>query len=389
MKLTISRNELWRGIDTVLDVVPSKPAMPVLGNLLLTTEEGGLTLAATDLDLSIRTRIGATVIKPGRVTLPARTFAEIAREWPEAELSIESREERVVISGKLDADEGSEGTYALTGMTSDEFPAMPESPAGLAVDFGAADALDPQLLTKMIGKTAFAVSRDETRPVLNGILWHLDSEGIDMVATDGSRLARYHQDAELSAQVGDSQADVILPTHLCTQLVKLLGADHQPPRVVVGDSQVFFDLGDTQLSSRVIEGPYVDYEQVIPKQNDKQLVVANDRLLPAVRRVSILASSYTHQVRLTLSADSVELSATSQEIGGEAREIVPASYGHEEEEIEIGYNAVYLMEILRKMDGEEVTIDLLNSVTASLLRPTAPAEGEDYFCLLMPLRPSG
>ena len=125
MKLTISRNELWRGIDTVLDVVPSKPAMPVLGNLLLTTEEGGLTLAATDLDLSIRTRIGATVIEPGRISLPARTFAEIAREWPEAELSIESREERVVISGKLDADEGSEGTYALTGMTSDEFPAMP------------------------------------------------------------------------------------------------------------------------------------------------------------------------------------------------------------------------------------------------------------------------
>ena len=387
MKLTISRNELWRGIDTVLDVVPSKPAMPVLGNLLLTTEEGGLTLAATDLDLSIRTRIGATVIEPGRISLPARTFAEIAREWPEAELSIESREERVVISGKLDADEGSEGTYALTGMTSDEFPAMPESPAGLAVDFGAADALDPQLLTRMIGKTAFAVSRDETRPVLNGILWHLDGDGVYMVATDGSRLARYRQEADLSAQVGDGQADVILPTHLCTQLVKLLGADHQAPRVVVGASQVFFDLGDTQLSSRVIEGPYVDYEQVIPKQNDKQLVVANDRLLPAVRRVSILASSYTHQVRLALSPDSVELSATSQEIGGEAREMVPASYG--QEKIEIGYNAVYLMEILRKMDGDEVTIDLLNSVTASLLRPTVLAEGEDYFCLLMPLRPSG
>ena len=136
----------------------------------------------------------------------------------------------------------------------------------------------------------------------------------------------------------------------------------------MGASQVFFDLGDTQLSSRVIEGPYVDYEQVIPKQNDKQLVVANDRLLPAVRRVSILASSYTHQVRLALSPDSVELSATSQEIGGEAREMVPASYG--QEEIEIGYNAVYLMEILRKMDGDEVTIDLLNS---AMLCPTAAA----------------
>ena len=387
MKLTISRNELWRGIDTVLDVVPNKPAMPVLGNVLLTADSSGLTLAATDLDLAIRTRIDATVIDAGRVTLPARTFAEITREWPEAELSIESREEKIVISGKLEAAEGSEGTFALTGMAPDEFPAMPESPTGLSVDFAATDALDSQLLSKMIGKTSFAVSRDETRPVLNGILWHLDGEGVDMVATDGSRLARYRQTADLADQIGDNEADVILPTRLCSQLVKLLAADHQPPKVVVAESQVFFDLGDTQLSSRVIEGPYVDYGQVIPTQNDKQLIIANERLLPAVRRVSILASSYTHQVRLDLSADGVELSATSQEIGGEARESVPASYSHEE--MEVGYNAVYLMEILRKMDGEEVTIDLLNSVTASLLRPAKSAEGEDYFCLLMPLRPSG
>ena len=386
MKLTIPRNELWRGIDTVLDVVPSKPAMPVLGNLLLTAEDGKLTLAATDLDLSIRTQTDATIIESGRATVPARTFAEIAREWPEAELSIESREEKIVISGKLDAAEGSEGTYALTGMADDEFPVMPESPIGLTVDFAATDALDSQLLARMISKTAFAVSRDETRPVLNGILWHLGPDGVDMVATDGSRLARYRQAAELAGQIGEKEASVILPTHLCSQLVKLLGADHQPPKVVVGENLVFFDLGNTQLSSRVIEGPYVDYGQVIPTQNDKQLVVANDRLLPAVRRVSILASSYTHQIRLNLSADSVALSATSQEIGGEAREVVPASYSHEE--MEIGYNAVYLMEILRKIDGDDVTIDLLNSVTATLLRPAAVGEGEDYFCLLMPLRPS-
>ena len=385
MKLTIPRNDLWRGIDTVLDVVPNKPAMPVLGNLQLTAENGRLSLAATDLDLSIRTQIEANVLEGGQATVPALTFAEIAREWPEAELSIESREEKIVISGKLDAAEGSEGTYAVTGMSSDEFPAMPELPTGLTVDFAATDKLDSQLLARMISKTSFAVSRDETRPVLNGILWHLDHEGVDMVATDGSRLARYSQAANLAEQIGEKEANVILPTRLCSQLVKLLGPDHQPPKVVIGESQVFFDLGDTQLCSRVIEGPYVDYAQVIPTQNDKRLRVANERLLPSVRRVSILASSYTHQVRLGLHADRIELSATSQEIGGESRESVPASYA--EEELEIGYNAVYLMEILRKIDGDDVTIDLLDPVTATLLRPAALGEGEDYFCLLMPLRP--
>jgi len=155
----------------------------------------------------------------------------------------------------------------------------------------------------------------------------------------------------------------------------------------VGESQVFFDLGETHLLSRLIEGPYVDFTQVIPQHNDKRLQISTEFLLPAVRRVSILSSSYTHQVRMTLNGTSLELSATSQEIGGEAREVVPALY--DQEEVEIGYNALYLMEILRKMDSQEVFFDLNNSVTATLLRPVEQEEGEDYFCLLMPLRPSG
>ncbi len=386
MELTIDRNELWRGIDTVLDTVPSKPALPVLSNLLLDAEADTLSLSATDLDLSIRTRIPASVRQPGKITVPARTFAGIAREWPEAELTIEVSEDRLLLTGKLGTTEESEGSYALPGMPPDEFPSMPTSLSGLSIGIGSSDDLNSQLLSRMIDKTAFAVSRDETRPVLNGVLWRIDSEGMELVATDGSRLARYHRKLDLKDQIGEEAAEVIVPPQVCGHLVKLLGSQDEPVKVVVGESQVFFDLGETHLLSRLIEGPYVDYGQVIPRQNDKRLRISNEYLLPAVRRVSILSSSYTHQVRMSLNGNNIELSATSQEIGGEAREVIPASYS--QEEIDIGYNAVYLMEILRKMDSQEVIFDLNNSVTAALVRPAEQAENEEYFCLLMPLRPN-
>ena len=149
---------------------------------------------------------------------------------------------------------------------------------------------------------------------------------------------------------------------------------------------MLFQIGDTQLLSRLIEGPYVDYEQVVPRDNDKRMTIPVDQLLPAVRRVSILSSSYTHQVRLQLRETSIELTASSQELGGEAREVIPADYNSEE--IEVAYNSHYMMEILRKLGSEEVILDLRDSVTAAVVRPTEQLEGEESYYLLMPMRPS-
>ena len=387
MKLSVTRSELWRGIDTVLDAVPSKPALPVLSNILLVAEKDGLSLAATDLDLSIRTQIVAAVERPGSITVPARTFAEITREWPEAELTIEVSDDRLRLSGSLGEVEGSEGAYSLSGMPADDFPGMPERLSGLSLELDKIEGLDSQGLGKMISKTAFAVSRDDTRPVLNGVLWRIDAEGMLMVATDGHRFAHYRKKLNLGDEVQGEGADAIMPPQALSQVVKLLGGTDELVRVTLGESQVLFDLGATQLLSRLIEGPYVDYTQVIPKENDKHLRIASEQFLPAVRRVSILSSSYTHQIRLKLGENSIDLSAASPEIGGEAREVIPA--GYDQEEMDIGYNAQYLMEILRKMDAQEVLFQLNNQVTAAMLRPVEQADVEDYFCLLMPLRPTG
>ena len=386
MKLSVNRNELWQGIDTVLDAVPSKPALPVLANILLVAEDNTLAVSATDLDLSIRTEVPATVEQKGRITVPARTFAEIAREWPEAELSLVVEEDRLRLSGDLGDAESGEGAYSLSGMAADEFPNMPTSLEGVSISLGDSEELSAKLLLDMISKTSFAVSKDDTRPVLNGVLWRIDSEGMEMVATDGSRLACYRRSLDVQVQ-SDQEAGVIVPPQALAQMGKLLSGHDGAVEVTLGETQLFLSTGTTHLLSRLIEGPYVEYAQVIPKENDKNLRVDVDRLLPTVRRVSILSSSYTRQVRLKLDSSSIELSAASPEIGGEAREQIPASF--DGEEMEIGYNAQFLMEILRKMDSQTVRFELNDNVTAALLKPNQVEEGEDYFCLLMPLRPTG
>ena len=386
MRLSVNRNELWQGIDTVLDAVPSKPALPVLANILLVAEGNTLALSTTDLDLSIRTEVPATVEQKGCITVPARTFAEIAREWPEAELSLVAEEDRLRLSGDLGDAESGEGAYSLSGMAADEFTNMPTSLEGVSISLGESEKLSAKLLLDMISKTSFAVSKDDTRPVLNGVLWRIDSEGMEMVATDGSRLACYRRSLDLQVQ-SDQEAGVIVPPQALAQMGKLLSGHDGAVEVTLGETQLFLRTDTTHLLSRLIEGPYVDYAQVIPKENDKNLRVETDRLHSTVRRVSILSSSYTRQVRLKLDSSSIELSAASPEIGGEAHEQIPASF--DGEEMEIGYNAQFLMEILRKMDTQTVRFELNNNMTAALLKPDQVEEGEDYFCLLMPLRPTG
>jgi len=384
MKLTLDRNELWRGLNTVLDAVASKPAQPVLANVLLDAAGSQLTLSATDLDLSIRTKVGAVVDVPGRITVPAKTLAEITREWPEADLQISLEDGRITIAGHLGAANSGEGRYSLAATAPDEFPEMPEKLDGLELTFGDGGPIDGDLVRAMIDRTSFAVSRDETRPVLNGVLWRITADFISMVATDGSRMAEFRKNLD---GVDRGTAEVILPPQACQQLGKLLDSTQDAlSKAIVGESQVMFQIGETQLLTRLIEGPYVDYEQVVPRENDRRLTIAIDQLLPAVRRVSILSSSYTHQVRMMLQDGSLELTASSQEIGGEAREVIPGDYSSDA--LEVAYNAQYLMEILRKIGSEEVIVDLRDSVTAAVVRPGEQLEGEELFYLLMPMRPS-
>lgn len=385
MQLTVQRNDLWRGIDTVLDAVPAKPTLPVLANILLSAEVDGLTLASTDLSLSIHTRIPAQVTEPGTVAIPARALAEIVREWPPGLLAIQVTDERMSLSGRLGDGERGQGEYVLSGMPAGDYPEIPTRLDGVSLDLSLIDGLDAAHLARMITRTVFAVSKDDTRPVLTGVLWRIDPDGMEMIATDGHRFAHARRALDLRT-VAPEPATAIVPPQMLSQLVKLLSSPSGPARVTIGDSQLLFAAGDTVVVSRLIEGPYVDYAPVVPRDNEKRVQLPTEQLVPAVRRVSILASAYTHQIRFRLAPDLLELSAVSPEIGGEARESVPVVYG--DEPLEIGYNAHYLIEILRKVDAKEVLIELKNQTTAAILRPADASAGEEYYCLLMPLRPT-
>ncbi len=392
MKVVIDRDELLRGVNAVLDIVPSKTALPVLSNILMDAGDSeGVRLSATDLDISIHCGLQASVEVPGATTVPARKFAEIVRELPNEAVVLTAEEGRVT----LQRQGGAEGTYTLMSVPAEDFPELPGEVEGPEMTFPEAEGAseDRHVLGDMIFRTAFAVSRDETRPVLNGVLWQVGEGRMTMVATDGARLVKYSRALSPSPQDGVTEA--IVPTRALNHLVKLMSGGCKLERVQFGQNHLMFNLSasgedepgggeEIRLFSRLIEGPYVDYDQVIPQTNGKRLKVSNHLLAPAVRRVSILASSQTHQVRFRLNPNEIELSATSQEIGGEAREVLEADYS--DEEMSIGYNSAYLQDILRRIDSDQVMFELDSPVTAGIIRPAEQLEGEDYLCLLMPLR---
>lgn len=372
MKITTDQAHLFSGIQIVSTVVPPRATLPVLSNVLLAAEQEELILSATDLDISISTRVHVEVVHPGEITVPARKLLQIVRELPDTRLSLETEEDRIALSSE-------QGHYVLSGISADQFPGLPTDVEGMTVQ------TDANLMRRMIEKTIFAASTDETNPVLNGVLWRIeDREGLGrmtMVATDGHRLARTISD--LPEPVGE-RAEAILPPKVLHQLVRLIAGGAELKKAVVGQNFVVFDLGTTVLFSRVIEGPYPNFEQVIPKQNEKKLVAARDVFVPAIRRVSILADAETHQVRLSLSENSMKLTSASRDIGAEAREMLQVSY--QAEALEIAYDASYLMDILRNIDSEEVLFELDTPVSAGIVRPVQQEEGLDYLYLIMPLR---
>jgi len=387
MEVSVLRGELWTGIEAVLDAVPTRPAMPILANMVLSAAEDGLQLAASDLDLSLRTIVPAQVHEFGSVAVPARTLAEIAREWPEAELTIAYSDDTVRLEGSLGAQGTGRATYTLAGVSADEFPPFPEGLSGTALKLNSIEGLSAATVGDMIQRVSFAVSREETRPVLGGALWRIDTSGVLLVATDAHRFAHYRHRADLTAQIGTSTREAIVPAPALARMARLLSNAPEETTLEFADTHLSVQAGPTELVTRLIEGPYVDYDQVIPRNNRRRLEVALDDLLPAVRRVSVLASSYTHQIRLALTPGTVELSANSPELGGEAREVISAAY--DGEPMQTGYNAQYLIEILRRIGSKSVVFELGGELTAALLRPADQQESQDYFCLLMPLRVAG
>ena len=366
MKFSITTGKIQSALAAVTSVVPTKLTLPVLGNVLIEAVNKQIKFSATDLEISITTAIDADVIKKGSLAIPARTFSDIINALPETEIEIEGIGSRVEMRF-------SGGDYKIAGMAADEFPKLPEINTSKEV------RLSADQFCRMISKSSFAVSGDETRPALNGVLWQSSGEVMRMVATDGHRLAKVEVE---NTKLQGLYDDVIVPPRALNLVTKLVGDDVKELGVIFGENNIIFTCGRNTISSRLIEGPYPNYEQVIPAGNDKSLLISKSQLSDTVKRVAILSNSLTRQEKFSLKSDELQLSATNVDLGGEAVETIPCSY--DGDEMEIGYNATYVIDLLKQMDGDEVKFALSSAVSAGVV---TPVEGKgDYLCLIMPLR---
>ncbi len=367
MKFTITREKLHEGLGAVAASVPSKTTLPVLANILLEASKDGLKLSGTDLDISVSTTIPASVDQEGATTLPARKLVEIVKELPHAAIRMTSSgEQRATI-------ECGKSKFKLLGLSRDEFPAFP------SVKFEGGWKVAAKDLQKLITHVAFAASTEESRPILNGVLWELRADRMRMVATNGHRLAR--MDVPTSGQ-GGGQADLIIPPKALEQIRRLFGGDEE---IEIGksDNHLGFRSTTTQIYTRLIEGPYPNYEQVIPRENDKSLTADKAALAAALRRMSIVASDQTHRIRMAFTNGACKMSVQTPDLG-EAQEELAVAY--EGDSLEIGFNAAYMLEILKYMPTDEVRMTFKAPERAATCEPVGWDDPASFMTLVMPLR---
>src|SRR6266705_5008953 len=365
MKLTITREQLQEGLVAVAASIPAKTTLPILSNILLEATKDGIRLSGTDLDVAVSTTVSASVDQEGAITLPARKLVEIVRELPSAAIRLTaSGEQRVTI-------ECGRSRFRLLGLPREEFPAFP------SVKFEGGWRTSSKELQKLISHVAFAASTEESRPILNGVLWELRPERMRMVATNGHRLAKMDVPAS-----GGSTADLIVPPKALEQIRRLY-APEVDLEVAKSDNHIGFRAGGTLVFSRLIEGPYPNYEQVIPRENDKHATIDKLAMTAALRRMSIVASDQTHRIRLAFAGGAAKFSVQTPDLG-EAQDELAVTY--EGEPLEIGFNAQYLLEILKFMPTDEVRFTFKAPERAATVEPVGWDDPASYMALVMPLR---
>src|SRR5471032_347483 len=334
MRFTISREKLQEGLAAVAASIPTKTTLPVLANIMVEATEKGIRLSGTDLDIAVTTEVPADVETLGAITIPAKKLSEIARELPPAPVRIAAAGEQRVT---LDC---GRSHFKILGLPRDEFPAFPN------VKFTDSWRIRSGDLQKLIAHTSFAVSTEESRPILNGVLWELKPDTMRMVATNGHRLAKMEMTIK---SAGAPPCDLIVPPKALDQIRRLFPEDEEL-EIAKGENHLGFRSPFTAVFTRLIEGPYPPYDQVIPKDNNRVAIADRQALMSALRRMSIIASDQTHRIRLSFNSGMLKFSVSTPDLG-EAQDELPVRY--DGDPLDIGFNAAYLLEILRYMRSEE------------------------------------
>jgi DNA polymerase III subunit beta len=369
VKVSCERQALLSELQVVARAAATRGAIQALSGVRLATTDSGLELAATDTEIALRSSLEANVEQPGVVLLPARLLVDILRALEGETVLLEQRPEQggVTVSSER-------ATFSLRTLLADDFPRLPESPDGAGVE------LPARAVAATIERVAKAASRDETRPVLTGILVSVDDQGLRMVATDSYRLSV----KETPLDEADQQPfEANVPARALQELSRVASeTDAETIAIAAHDNQVVFGVERMTLSSRLIDGQFPNYRQLVPETYEHELRVSRDELLSVVRRISILAQR-TAPLRMRFERGQVTISAQTPDVG-EASESVPVNY--EGEALEIGFNPQFLQDGLDSVHSDELVIKLISPLRPGLLEAAGDDGQGTFLYLIMPVR---
>ncbi len=370
MEIVLTQTELLKELTATQGVVERKTTIPILSNFLFEAAGDRLTITATDLDLSLRTSCPATVKKEGSCTIPARKLYDYVKLLPEGQVTIKQMENHWV---QIRA--GRSNTK-MVGMARANFPALPTFPSGSATKLPVA------VLRNLIAKTVFAISNEESRYTLNGALMVIKAESIAMVATDGHRLAHIETKADFAGVNGEMKT--LIPRKAMNELRSLIDqTDEEFIQFAKDDSTLFFRIGGRLLTSRQLTGQFPNYEAVLPRDNNKAVVVSCADLLGAIQRVAQFADERSGAIRIKLDKDELRLSSSSTD-AGESEDTIETSY--KSDPLIIGFNSQYLLDFLKVTNSGEVRLEFKDSQSAGQLRPEGNGDEYKYRYIIMPMR---
>jgi len=362
MKFQIAKSAMLDGLQKVQNVVSIRTTLPILSNVLISAEKDRLCLTTTDLEVTIKCGLQAQVSKQGGTTIPARRLSSIIRELPDANIEMEVDDKDVA---SLTC---SSSFFKIIGLSQDEFPPMPKSEGKVSY------SLEQGTFREMLRKTAYAASTDETRYILNGVLMSFKDGKLTMVATDGRRLALIEQEVDIP---GEAEKEVVLPSKAVNELLHILGEEGEL-RLHITENQALFEFGEVVLASKLIEGAYPNYRQVIPSASEERVTIERESLLMALRRVSLVTTDKSNATKLTFGKNKLTILTTTPDVG-EAKETLPIKYSGKE--LSVAFNPEYMMDPLKTLANDEVAIEFTDELSPGVIKCDLP-----FLYVLMPMR---
>lgn len=368
MKFIVNSAYLLKQLSNINGVITTNPVVPILENFLFELEKGGLTVTASDLQTSMITELQVESKEKGSIAVPARILLDTLKNLPEQPVTFSIDESTYSVEIISD-----NGRYKLSGENATDFPKVPS----VSNDFTAEISTD--VLARAVNNTIFATSNDELRPAMTGVYVNLGDKNTTFVATDGHRLVRYRR-SDVKSENGNS---IIIPRKALNLLKATLPSENTEVSLNFNMSNAYFKFGNIKMICRLIDERFPDYDNVIPTVNNIKMTIERSDLLGALKRISIYANKTTHQVRLKITGSELQISAEDLDFSNEANERL--SCEHEGEDIEIGFNAKFLIEMLTNMDSDKIKLTMSAPNKAGVILPAEKDDAEDILMLVMPV----